>query len=344
VICYKASVIRPRRATDKVTWVSRFSPNVRLHLETSTVESARTASASGEPKAGRATATAVGGIAILLWSSLALLTTGTAGLPPFEVLAISFAIASAISLMGLAALGRLTPDIIRFPLAAWAISVGGLFGYHMLYFVALKTAPAAEAGLISYLWPLLIVVLSALLPGQHLRRYQLAAALLGLAGTVLLITSHGSLQIERAHVLGYLAAFGCALTWSGYSVLNRTQQRVSTQALGPVCAVVAALGWIAHALFETWTPPTSWQWLALLALGLGPVGLAFFVWDFGTKHGDLPMLGVLSYGAPVLSTLLLVAFGQAVPTASLAVACALITGGALLASSEALRPLLLRSR
>ena len=38
------------------------------------------------------------------------------------------------------------------------------------------------------------------------------------------------------------------------------------------------------------------------ALGLGPVGAAFFLWDIGMKKGDLRFLGVASYATPMIST------------------------------------------
>jgi drug/metabolite transporter (DMT)-like permease len=46
------------------------------------------------------------------------------------------------------------------------LGVYGLFGYHFLLFLALRSAPPLEANLVNYLWPLLIVVLApVLLPG-----------------------------------------------------------------------------------------------------------------------------------------------------------------------------------
>jgi drug/metabolite transporter (DMT)-like permease len=83
--------------------------------------------------------------------------------------------------------------------------------------------------------------------------------------------------------------------------------------------------------------PQGLQWLAVLGLGLGPVGAAFFVWDYGTKHGNIQVLGALSYAAPLLSTLLLIAFGQAAATWQVGLACLLIVAGAVLASKEMLR-------
>ena len=73
-------------------------------------------------------------------------------------------------------------------------------------------------------------------------------------------------------------------------------------------------------------------WAATAALGLGPVGLAFYLWDIGVKRGDIQLLGTASYAAPLMSTLLLIAAGFARPSAALLLAALLITGGALVAA------------
>ena len=185
-----------------------------------------------------------------------------------------------------------------------------------------------DASLIAYLWPLLIVVFSALLPGERLRWYHLAGAVLGLAGCVLLVTDGGSVDFRREYLIGYLAAGACALTWSSYSVLSRRFAAVPTDTVGWFCGATALLGLLAHMLFEeTVWPAGAAQWLAVLALGLGPVGIAFFTWDIGMKRGNIRALGAFSYAAPLISVLLLIAFSDAVATWPVAVACAAIVGG-----------------
>jgi drug/metabolite transporter (DMT)-like permease len=62
------------------------------------------------------------------------------------------------------------------------------------------------------------------------------------------------------------------------------------------------------------------------------VGAAFFLWDHGTKHGRIALLGALSYAAPVLSTALLIAAGDAVPSWHIGAGCLLVAGGAALAA------------
>lgn len=280
-------------------------------------------------------ATGAGFLAILLWALLALFTTGAAGLPRFELLALTLGLAGTISLLGIALLapGRLRR--LRQPLLPWVLGTGGIFGYHGFYYLALDNAPPVDASLIAYLWPLLIVLFSGLLPGERLHTRHVAGALLGLAGACLLITRGGTaLTLDAHHVDGYLAAAACALTWSSYSVINRRFGAVPTEAVAGFCAAGAMLAALCHGLFETWVTPTITQWLAVLGLGLGPVGAAFFFWDIGTKHGKIALLGVLAYFAPLLSTILLVAFGLAPLTPMIGVACALIVAGGLVASGS----------
>lgn len=284
-----------------------------------------------------ARATLVGGSAVLMWAALALLTTLTGAVPPFQLVAMAFAIAFLLALGSWVARGRPIRAVLRQPLAVWALGVGGLFGYHFFYFLALRQAPAVEASLINYLWPLLIVLFSALLPGERLRWFHVLGAAAGLAGTVLLIAGGGAAGFAAAHWLGYLAAFACAFVWAGYSVLSRRFGQVPTDAVGGFCGATAVLAALCHLLFETTVWPAGAQWLAVLALGVGPVGAAFFVWDHGVKHGDIRALGAFAYAAPLLSTILLIAFGRGAPSWRIAAACVLITGGAALAAGDLLR-------
>jgi drug/metabolite transporter (DMT)-like permease len=215
----------------------------------------------------------------------------------------------------------------------------GLFGYHFFYFMALRNAPPVEAGLIAYMWPLLIVVGSALLPGERLRWWHVAGAITGLLGAILLITDGRGLSgFKSEFALGYAIAVLCALIWSTYSVLNRRFQHVPTDTVGGFCAVTAILAFICHLVFETtlW-PKGAIEWLGVFGLGLGPVGVAFFTWDYGTKHGDIQVLGAFSYAAPLISTLVLISFGKGEATLAVVLGCILIVGGALLASKEMLR-------
>lgn len=274
-------------------------------------------------------ATAIGATTVLNWALLAALTQLAGPVPPFLLTALAFAVAFVCFVVWLTVRGESLTAAMRLPPAVWALGVGGLFGYHALYFVAQQNAPAANAGLISYLWPLLIVMFVALLPGERLKAVHVIGALLGFAGAALLIGGDVS---GEGSVLGYGAAIACAFLWSGYSVLSRAVRQVPTAAVGGFCLVTAVLAALGHLLFEPSRWPEGLGWLGVLGLGLGPVGSAFFTWDRGVKHGDLRLLGLLSYFTPLLSTLVLIACGYAEPSGSLALAAGLITLGMLIGS------------
>lgn len=279
----------------------------------------------------RLRATLTGAVAILLWATLALGATLSAGLPPFELLALTFTIGGLAGLAVVARGGRLAQ--LRQPPAAFALGTAGLFGYHFFYFVALAHAPPVDASLINYLWPLLIVLFSGLLPGEQLHRHHVAGGLLGFIGAWVLISGGGTAP-KLEYLPGYAAALTCAFVWSGYTVLNRRFAGLPTDGVAGQCLAVALLAAVCHAAWETTVRPSALQWLVIGWLGLGPLGLAFYVWDHGSKHGNLQLLGVLSYATPVLSTLLLLGAGRGEAGWPVGLACALIVGGALLASGR----------
>ncbi|MCZ7660242.1 MAG: EamA family transporter [Xanthobacteraceae bacterium] len=285
------------------------------------------------------TATLVGFTAILMWSLLALLTAASGTVPPFQLAALTFAIGGGIG--ALSWLGRRgAVAALRQPFEVWALGVGGLFGYHALYFLALRLAPPAEAALVNYLWPLLIVLFSALLPGERLRAHHVVGTLIGLAGTILLFLGGGGINFAQDYLPGFAAAFVAAFVWATYSVLSRRFAGVSTDAVVGFCLATALLAFLFHRAFETtvW-PATAGQWLAVAGLGIGPVGAAFYAWDVGVKRGDIRVLGAASYAAPVLSTALLVLAGFAPASMTLALSAALIAGGGLIAAKDMwLRP------
>jgi drug/metabolite transporter (DMT)-like permease len=276
----------------------------------------------------------IGLTAIVMWSLLAVLTLATGKIPAFQLAAMTFAIGALVGFLTF--IGR--PQAIRAlwqrP-AAWIVGVGGLFGYHALYFLALRFAPPAEAGLLNYLWPLLIVLFSALLPGERLAPHHVIGAVLGLAGTVLLFAENRGHEFAPGQVPGLIAAFVAAFVWATYSVLSRRLKAVPTDAVAGFCLATALLAVLVHGLVEvTVWPDAPAQWLAIIALGTGPVGAAFYAWDIGMKRGDIRVIGAVSYATPLLSTGFLILAGFAEPSANLALAAMLIAGGGLIAAKD----------
>ena len=284
----------------------------------------------------RSAATLVGFTAILMWALLALMTAASGAVPPFQLAAMTFFIGGLI--------GAATWPFRKGAMASlrqgwpvWLVGVGGLFGYHFVYFSAIRAAPPVEVSLIASLWPLFLVLFSALLPGERIRPHHVMGVVLGLLGAVVIITGGRGLSIFTGIGTGQLLAFGCPLIWSGYSVLSRRFGDVSTDVVAGFCLVTACLAALCHVAFETtvW-PQDGLQWAAILGLGLLPVGAAFYSWDYGVKHGDIMVLGAASYASPLLSTLVLVSTGFAPLTWPVVIACLLITLGAVIAAKDML--------
>ncbi|NPV20513.1 aromatic amino acid exporter YddG [Bradyrhizobium aeschynomenes] len=279
------------------------------------------------------TATLIGLTAILMWSLLALLTVATGAIPAFQLAAMTFAVGGVVGMLTVLQRGNVL-QVLQQPVTAWAVGVGGLFGYHALYFLALRFAPPAEAGLLNYLWPLLIVLFSAFLPGERLAIHHVIGAALGLVGTALLLVGNGA-SFAASQLPGLVAAFVAAFVWAIYSVLSRRLKAVPTDAVAGFCLATSGLAALVHLAVErTVWPDNAMQWLAVTGLGLGPVGAAFYAWDIGMKRGDIRVLGAASYATPLLSTAFLIVAGYAQPSAAIAVAALLIAGGGLVAAKD----------
>lgn len=274
----------------------------------------------------------IGFVAVLLWSLLATFTVGAADVPTFQLSAICFLIGGLIGIIWIIFGGKGFGVLRGISWEVWALGIGGIFGYHFFYFTALRLAPPAEAGLIAYLWPLLIVLMSGLLPGETLKLKHIIGAIIAFAGAALIV-SDGASSFSSGDWMGYGAAIICAFTWSGYTVLSRLVKETPTESVAIFCLAAAALSAIAHlTLEETVWPSEPVGWFSILGLGLGPVGLAFYVWDIGVKNGDIQLLGIASYAAPLLSTIVLISVGYASASWILVLAAAMITAGAVFAA------------
>jgi drug/metabolite transporter (DMT)-like permease len=280
------------------------------------------------------TATLIGFTAILMWAFLALLSTAAGPIPPFQLTAMSFFLGGMTGVISWIWRPRAITSL-RQSWQVWATGTCGLCIYHCLYFFAIQNAPPVEASLIAYLWPLLIVLFAALLPGEKLKSHHVMGAVLGLVGAVVIITKGGTIGLSDGVKSGHLYALACAFIWSGYSVLSRRFGNVPTDVVAGFCLITAMVAGILHlALEPTVWPSSSIQWSAILVLGLLPLGVAFYTWDYGVKKGDIMILGAASYAAPLLSTLVLLAGGFAIWHWTIGVACLLITAGAAVAAKD----------
>lgn len=272
--------------------------------------------------------------AVLLWASLASLALALADVPPLLLTGVGLLIGSLLALP-LSEFRLVTAW--RIPAKTLLLGIFGLFGYHLSLFFALRNAPAAEANLINYLWPVLIVLMTpVLLRGFELHPRHLLAAVLGFVGAAAAIFS--AQEPESRSVAtdlsnsgwGFLAAFAAALAWASYSVLTKRVPAFATAAVGLFGLISGMLALALHFILEE---PYSWQqsdilWLVLL--GLGPLGLAFYLWDAALKLGNPIRIGIISFLTPLLSTLAVLLVQGRQPTIQLAFAALLIVSAGLI--------------
>ncbi|MHB0987852.1 MAG: DMT family transporter [Bellilinea sp.] len=267
-------------------------------------------------------------IAILLWSTLALAGNGLQTVPRFLLLGVTLITSGTISLF--------RRDGWHVPLKVFLVGVGGIFGYHFLYFTAFAMAPAVETNLINYLWPLLIVLFSPLLlVGTRLKANHILGAICGLAGASLIATG-GKPNLQVQFLSGYAAALGAAITWAIYSLLTKRLSPFPTSSIGAFCLISGLLSlsiyFIQGGSLNTVGMVTPMQWFFLILVGIGPMGAAFFLWDAALKHGDPRAIGSLAYLTPLLSTLNLVIFAGQNLTLISFLAMLLIIAGAVIGS------------
>ncbi len=266
-----------------------------------------------------------------------LLSTYVLIFPPFQIIAMTFFIAFGLMAAKWLWRGENGWRYARLPPVVWIFALLGLFGYSFLLYLALDYAPAVEVSLLVNLWPLLMVLFCGLLPGEHLRWYHVLGCCIGFAGSLVLVGPAVMGLFDTGHLTGQLLALASGAIWAAFCVSCRAAGDVPTDSVGWFCLATALLGLLCHFAGESSVlsaPPSAW-W-AIVILGLGPIGLAFFAWDVGLKHGHIRLLGVMAFFIPMLSAVLLILAGEGDWTWQIVFATLLITGGACVAAQDEL--------
>lgn len=198
------------------------------------------------------------------------------------------------------------------------------------YLLAFKLAPPARVDLIYYLWPILVILLRGVLPSQTFSIRALLASLCGFTGIYLVLGAESSSTLlNDNYSIGYLAAFGAALSWAAYTLFAGYKTKTHSGMLGLCCGPAALIAWMMHFTLETPYSPSGKEWLLSAFFGLGVMGVSLKLWDQGIKKGHFTLLNTLSYAVPVSSITLLIVTGQTHPSPILWLAALLVSLGPL---------------
>lgn len=272
--------------------------------------------------------TLVGASAIPLWATWPTLATFASGMPLFQFLGVIFAVGWAT----LAALDRRSPSPPAERRAAIAPAVAcavGFLGADVLYILATRHIPPAQANLIAFSWPVMLALFGAALGLFRLLPRHLAALVLGFAGAAVVIGADDVVFSWAGIALA--AASGAA--WALFCIYRMRHPAAAGNVLANGCAISAGACLVLHLTFERWVTPSPPELAAMVFLGVAPQALANLAWDNGIRRGDGRILANMAYGTPLASALLLVATGYAMATWNLAVGAVLIVAAGMLASA-----------
>jgi drug/metabolite transporter (DMT)-like permease len=292
----------------------------------------------------RNTWTRIGALSILLWATWPALAIRTFEIPPLESLAIMFSVAwlvvTRIKEPELGDAGRFWSIRAWLPAVVFAV---GLSGSDISFLLASHFIPAPQAHLISYLWPVMIVVFGAAvgLFRPHVRQF--SGLFLGFVGTVILVwDGHVSMSI-----IGIGLALLSGACWAGYCVFRLLWKGPAGYLLARGCAISTLLCASLHFLVERTVVPGVGALGAAAVAGAIPLGLGNFFWDEGLRRGDGELLAVLTYATPLCSALLLTTLGAASLTSNLLIGAVIIVSAGFLShtdSCESIKPQVISGR
>lgn len=279
------------------------------------------------PRNSAALGTAGGFASVLIWSLTAPVMATAVGVDPFLYVALGDGVgALAFVVMWIIRRHNPLPELRRVPLWFYLLGFVGIGLHNLTWVAALQQAPPLEATLIIYTWPLLVIVFTTISLRQRLKWYHMAAGALGLCGIAALMMGRGLELGALSFTSGHLWALVCALTWSVFSAVAARHTYLSSNFLGVVLLLSALFSGSVWVMIQGAPPaPASSLWI----VGVASVffALSYASWDYGMKHGDAQLIGVLSFITPVLSAVYLVLLGKAEMTVYLLAALMLVVAG-----------------
>jgi drug/metabolite transporter (DMT)-like permease len=177
----------------------------------------------------------------------------------------------------------------------------GVFLYTLLLFEALKIMSAQEAFILNYLWPIIVVILSAVILGEKLTTRKIIGVFFSFLGVFIIITAGDPLSLSYTNLRGSLYVLLAAVSYGLFSVMGKKLNYdgyLSMMFYYFFGTVFSSIPVLVQASFPRLTLT---QILGVLWLGVFANGLAFVLWFQALKYGDTTLMSNIVFLTPFLS-------------------------------------------
>ncbi|WP_158401956.1 DMT family transporter [Celeribacter indicus] len=264
---------------------------------------------------------------MLFWSTWPTLATVAGAAPPFLVFGLASAIGFVIAFLISAAQGHARAFVRTSP-GTMAFVATALLVNNVLYLMAMPRIGPAEANVVAYLWPVMLVTILSVTRGERLSFLAKTGICLGFLGAALAI---GPTFEHGFDEFGILLAFLSGLTFAVYAAI-RSAAKGTGEVIGPSMGILAVMALLAHCMFEERTTLSAVQWFAVAGIGIAPLTLSNVLWDKATRTGFASTISGIAYLTPVGSIALLALFGVATVSWGALLGALLVVIGAVAAS------------
>ncbi|MGN6155192.1 MAG: DMT family transporter [Sphingomicrobium sp.] len=208
-----------------------------------------------------------------------------------------------------------------------------------LFFWGIGRVHLAQAIALTFIAPLIALLLAAIFLGERIGRLSILGSVLAFGGVIVIVVGQARLALDAEALLGTAAIIGSALTYAVNIVLMRHQALAARPLeINFFQSLTIMVLWLAALLVvDAPAPPTGqWPWIGVAAT-LSTAGTLLFAWAYA--RGEASYLAVTEYSAFLWASALgWIVFSENVTGYTLAGA-ALIVAGCLLASRRKAAPL-----
>lgn len=190
------------------------------------------------------------------------------------------------------------------------LGVIGMFGYHVLFFTALKYTSAVNSSMIAAINPLITSILAATFLHEKLGIKRLGAIFIALTGVALTITN-GKLGVLRQLTFNYgdLLMISAVLCWAIYGIISkRIMDNYSPLILTSYSFLVCLITLIPFVILENpmgYLPNVTWKgWTSVLYMAIFPSVIGYLVQQMSIKEIGASKTAAFINLVPIFSIIL----------------------------------------